>query len=141
MSVRFEFAAGPRVLHVTFEGALDDASLRHAYKEVKRYVRATNPAIGIWDMSGVTEFHASSDTVRDLGRSQPALPQPELPRFLVAPSDQTYGMARMFQGVGAAMRPQLHVVRSLQEVYDEMKIAPPKYEPVPPPAEEKAHRG
>ena len=141
MPVRFEFAAGPRVLHVTFEGVLDDASLRKAYYEVKRYTRATDPAVGIWDMSAVTEFQASSDTVRDLGRSRPALPQPERPRFLVAPSEETYGMARMFQGVGEVTRPQLHVVRSLQAVYDELKIAAPKYEPVPPPEEEKAHHG
>ena len=132
MHVRFEFALGPRVLRVSFEGVLDDAALRKAYYEVKRYVRATNPAIGIWDMSGVTEFHASSKTVRDLGRAQPALPQPDVPRFIVAPSDQTFGMARMFQGVGDATRPQLNVVRSLEEAYDQLKIAPPKYEPIPP---------
>ena len=47
MPLRFEFAAGPRVLHVTFEGVLDDASLRKAYHEVKRYTRATDPAIGM----------------------------------------------------------------------------------------------
>jgi hypothetical protein len=133
MNLRFEFAAGPRVLRAVFEGVLDDAAVRHAYRELKRYVRATDPAAGIWDMSGVTAFEVTSETVRELGRSQPALPQPAVPRFIVAPSDQAFGIARMFQEVGDAMRPQLYVVRSLQEVYERMKIAPPQYGPVAPP--------
>ncbi len=138
--MRFEFAAGPRILRVTFEGVLDDAALRHAYREVKRYGRASHPAIGIWDMSGVTEFHASSETVRDLGRAQPALPEAELPRFLVAPSDEAFGMGRMFQSIGDQSRPHLYVVRSLGEVYAQLKIEPPEYENVPPPEDEKPDR-
>jgi hypothetical protein len=133
MKLRFEFAAGPRVLRAVFEGVLDDKGLRHAYQELKRYVRATDPAVGIWDMSGVTELAITSETVRELGRAQPALPQPEVPRFIVTPTDHAFGMARMFQEIGDATRPQLKVVRSLQEVYDQVGIAPPGYEPVPPP--------
>jgi len=130
MPVRFEFAAGPRVLRAVFEGVLDDAELRHAYFELKRYVGATHPAIGVWDLSGVTAFEVSPETVRELGRSQPALREPSLPRFIVAPSAHLFGMARMFQEIGDASRPQLYVVRSLQEVYDKVKMVPPKYEPV-----------
>jgi hypothetical protein len=133
MGLYFEFAAGPRVLRAVFEGVLDDAALRHAYRELKRYVRATEPAAGIWDMSGVTAFEATSETVRNLGRSQPALPDPALARFIVAPNDHIFGMARMFQGIGEVTRPELYVVRSLQEVYERLGIAPPGYEPVPPP--------
>ncbi len=136
MNLRFEFAAGPRVLRGIFEGVLDDAELRRAYHEVRRYVRATDPAIGVWDMSGVTSFEVATETVRDLGRTQPAMSPVTAPRFIVAPSELVFGMARMFPEIGDASRPQLYVVRSLQEVYDQMKIAAPKYESVPPPAKD-----
>jgi hypothetical protein len=135
MDIRFEFAAGPRILRAVFEGRLDDASLRHAYRELKRYVRATDPAVGIWDLSGVTEFEVTSDTVRDLGRSQPAFAPVSAPRFIVASSDLAYGSARMFQSIGDESRPHLHVVRSVEDVYARLKIAPPKYEPVAPPTD------
>src|SRR6185369_8649302 len=139
MDIRFEFAAGPRILRAVFEGRLDDASLRHAYRELRRYVRATDPAIGIWDLSGVTEFEVTSDTVRDLGRSQPAFAPASAPRFIVASSDIAYGSARMFQSTGDESRPHLYVLRSLKEVYERLKIAPPNYEPVAPPEDEKPH--
>src|SRR3954467_9845051 len=107
MHVRFEFAAGPRVLRAVFEGVLDDRGLRDAYSKLEQYARATDAAVGIWDMAGVTDFKVHSDTVRELGRLQPAMPEPALPRFIVAPTDHLFGMARMFQGVGDATRPQL----------------------------------
>ena len=135
MHLRFEFAAGPRVLRGILEGVLDDDAMRHAYEQVKRYVRATEPEAGIWDMTGVTEFAVSPGTIRDIGRTPPAFGPVTAPRFIVAPSDLAFGMARIFQAVGDESRPHLQVVRSLEEVYEQLKIAPPKYEPVPPPAD------
>jgi len=136
MSLRFEFAPGPRVLRAVFEGVLDDEGIRHAYEQVRRYVRAIEPAIGIWDMSGVSSLKVSPDIIREIGRTPPSMGPVTAPRCIVAPSDLVFGMARMFQAIGDANRPQLHVVRSLQEAYELLKIAAPTYEPVPPPAED-----
>jgi hypothetical protein len=130
MKVRFEFAPGPRVLRGVFEGVLDDAALRQGYSDARRYIAATDPAAGIWDLSGVSSFEITPDTVRDLARTQPAMGVVTAPRFVVVPSDLAFGMARMFQEIGDATRPQLFVVRSLEEAYQRLKIAPPKYEPV-----------
>jgi len=89
--------------------------------------RAASAAI--MDFSKVASFNVSSQTVRDLARRPPVMPGSQ-PRFLVAPFIQIYGLARMFQQYGSEERPQLHVVRSLDEAYALLGVPEPQFEPV-----------
>jgi hypothetical protein len=52
------------------------------------------------------------------------------PRFIVAPQTHAFGLMRMFQIVGDATRPELRVVRSLDEALAALNITSPHFEPL-----------
>ena len=90
----------------------------------------TRPRASIWDLSGVTSLEVSTDAVATLARSVPALPEPERPRIIVAPSAHVFGLARMFQALGEGTRPRLRVVRTLEEACAMLGVSKPRFEPV-----------
>jgi len=49
----------------------------------------------------------------------------------VAPEPHICGTSRMFQIMGAKTRPQLHVVRSANEAYEQLQVVEPKFKPIP----------
>ena len=51
-------------------------------------------------------------------------------RVFVAPKDLIYGMARMFQILGEATRPDLPVVRTMDEAYSLLQVESPEFSPV-----------
>jgi len=51
-------------------------------------------------------------------------------RFLVVPSDYLYGLARMFQQCGSQQRPNLHVVRRVEDAYTALRVREPQFEPL-----------
>lgn len=112
------------------EGRVTDDLIQDYYRVVGKYVVRTNARAGIFDLSGVTSWEVSNETVRSLARSLPALVDSSLPRFIVAPASHLFGTARMFQMLGEKTRPQLRVVRTLAETYAALGITAPKYEPV-----------
>jgi hypothetical protein len=99
---------------------------------VADYDARTAPRAGILDMSAVTSFEVSPQTVRELAKSPPAMPDPSRPRFVVAASPQIFGMARMFELQGQATRPNLHVVRTQEEVWAVLGVRQPKFKPIQP---------
>src|SRR5208282_6511521 len=53
--------------------------------------------------------------VRELAERPPVLPDDLL--IVVAPQDEIYGMARMYEMIGSRTRDHLHIVRSLADAY------------------------
>ena len=51
-------------------------------------------------------------------------------RVIVVPIDFIFGLARMFQMLGEKTRPDLHVVRTLDEAYRLLQIESPEFRPV-----------
>ena len=102
------------------------------YRIVPQYFAALDPLAGIMDLSAVTSFEVSVQTVRNLAWSEPAMPHPERPRFIVAESSHIFGMARMFEFEGDSTRPNLYVVRSAHEAWVILGIREPQFTPVPP---------
>lgn len=51
-------------------------------------------------------------------------------RVLVVPKAIIYGMARMFQILGEKTRPDLHVVRTMDEAYRLLRVESPEFGPV-----------
>ncbi len=131
MGFFMEFDARNNILRVTLDGHVTDAMLLDAYTTVARYVASHIPCHGILDVSGVTKFAVSSNTVRELALSAPAIPV-GYTRVIVAPLDSVYGMVRMFQTLGESTRPDLHIVRTIDEAYRLLQLESPEFTPVKP---------
>jgi len=132
MSYRFEFAPKDRILRCSFDGLVTDESLLEYYGQVGKYVAHTKSRAGILNLSSVTSFEASLETVRSLARSSPAMVDVSLPRFIIAPAAHIFGIARMFQVLGEDSRPGLQVLRTLDEAYAALGVTDPEFEPLEP---------
>jgi hypothetical protein len=124
-----DFDATNNILRLALEGQVTDAILLEAYATAARYVESHAPCYGILDGSGVTKFEVSSNTVRDLAMSAPVIPAGYI-RVVVAPLDSFYGMVRMFQTLGESTRPDLHLVRTMDEAYSLLRVESPEFSPV-----------
>jgi hypothetical protein len=129
MAFAIDFDARNSILRLTLEGRLTDAVLLDAYATVTKYVAAHSPCRGITDFSGVTKLEVSSNVVRQLADTAPAIPTVHT-RVIVAPEAHVYGMARMFQILGESTRPNLHIVRSMDEAYRLLQVESPEFGPV-----------
>jgi hypothetical protein len=126
----FEFDSSNGILRCRLEGDVTDESLKECYEVACKYAALTNPGVGIMDFSNVASFNVSSQTVRELAYRAPRMLGSQ-PRFLVAPTTHMYGLARMFQQYGSDTRPEVHVVRSVDEAYTLLGVPEPHFEPVP----------
>jgi hypothetical protein len=132
MPHRFEFDSVNRILRGRFEGQMDDSSLMAFYEDIVKHVAKTDPRFVIHDLSGVDRVNISVSVIHTLANSQPAVRDPAIPRFIVAPTPYVFGMSRMFQLVGEKTRPTLYVVSSVEEVFKHLGITPPSFVPVVP---------
>ena len=128
MGFVLDFDATNNLLRVTLEGRVTDPILLDAYTSVARYVETHGPCRAIVDVSAATKFDVSSHAIRDLTRRPPAIPKGYM-RVFVAPLDSMYGMVRMFQILTELTRPELHVVRSVNEAYRLLRVESPKFGP------------
>ena len=131
MPFHFEFDANHRILRAAFSDAVTDDNLTAFYGMLSKYAAALDPLAGILDLSGVTSFEVTVHTIRKLAWSEPAMPHPDRPRFIVANSSHIFGMARMFEFEGESTRPNLHVVRSHREAFVILGIHEAQFEPLP----------
>jgi hypothetical protein len=129
LQVVMDFDARNNLLRVNIEGHVTDAILLGAYSAVANYVATHGPCRAIVDVSAVAKFDVSSDTIRSLTRRSPAIPKGYM-RVFVAPLDSTYGMVRMFQILTDLTRPDLHVVRTVDEAYRLLQVESPEFSPV-----------
>src|SRR5271170_3472929 len=117
MGFVLQFDAKDNILRGNIEGLVTDAILLDFYAELTRYIASHPPSRGILDFSSVTNFEASSGVIRQLAAAAPAFPPGQM-RVFVVPKDLLFGMARMFQMLGEKTRPELHVVRTVEEAYE-----------------------
>ena len=130
MPYHFEFDADHRILLVVLEGDVQDHDMLSGVGAIRDRVSQLNPVAGITDLSAVTAFSASGQSVR----AAAALPDPYLPntpRFLIAPVDYLFGIARMYEIVANRPNAALKVVRNRDEAYAILGIANPKFERLP----------
>src|SRR5579883_2925995 len=105
MPYHFDFDPVNRILRCRVEGVLGEEVLKECYAVTRKYLAIALPDAGVFDLSAVTSFEISARTVRLHAELPPAVPDTSLPRFIVAPNDTIFGMARMFQLLGEATRP------------------------------------
>jgi hypothetical protein len=130
MPSHFEFDSANKILRCRLEGQVTDEMLKEYYRLLEMYAAQTGPRAGILDMSSVTEFKGSTKVIRELANSRPALPDPSIPRCIVATSPEIYGIARMFELQGQDTRPNLHVVRTQKEALAILGVQEPRFEPI-----------
>ena len=83
MGFVMDFDARNNILRVTLEGQVTDAILSDGCATASRYVASHPPCRGIWNLSEVTQFEVSSDTIRELAGSSPIILQGHM-RVVVA---------------------------------------------------------
>jgi len=130
MPYHFEFDKEHKILVLVAEGVADDAEIMTANQAIAAQVARLHPSAGISDLSRVTKFDVSGDAMRTAAR-QPSPYPDSIPRFIVAPQEYVFGMARMYEIVGYRTRSNLKVVRSMREALAALGMTDlPKFEPV-----------
>jgi hypothetical protein len=124
-----DFDGKNNVLRVTLDGRVTDAIMLDTYATVARYVASRPSCRGIVNVTDVTKFEVSSSAVRQMAESAPAFPAASV-RVFIAPTSFIYGMVRMFQMLGEKTRPNLHIVRTLDEAYALLQLESPEFSPV-----------
>ena len=127
----FHFDANHNLLRHSFQGRLTDTALVEGYYKAGKYVARHPPNRIITDFSAVTSIEVSSQTVRTIASTPPKLPV-GCTRVFVTPQNSLYGMARMFQILAEKSRPDLHIVRTLDEAYRLLGITSADFIPIEP---------
>ena len=130
MPYQIDFDTTNRILRACFKGRVTDDDLREVYRFGQEHVARFDPLSGITDFSEATEVAFSPQTMRDLARTKPIMPDPSRPVIFVAPTPDLFGMARMFELEGAESRPNLHVVHTAEQAYQILKVQDPQFAPV-----------
>ena len=119
-----------RIIRVRFEGRVTDDELMDVYRLGQKLVGQLDPQAGITDFSDITTVAFTPETIYELAAAKPIMRDPNRLVVFVAPTPHVYGMARMFEILGEATRPNLHVVRTLEEAYKLLKVQEPQFEPI-----------
>jgi hypothetical protein len=130
MPIRFEFDQVNKILLLRVDGQLTDELLGEVYRAIRSYSIATDAAATIVDLSGVTKFVVSSEFVRRLAQGQPAMPNTERPRIVVAPQTDGFGLVRMFHLVGEQTRPKFSAVKTMDEALRTLQAENPEFKPI-----------
>ena len=131
MPYQFDLDPGNKILRLRYIGQISNELIKKAYKATPQAVDQTNPRAMIIDLSEVTSFDVSIQTIHELADYKPTVKDPSVPRIIVAPSTYMFGMSRMFQILGGHKRPMLQVVKSANEAYSQLDVTKPKFEPLP----------
>lgn len=129
MAYFFEYDSYREIFLVRFEGRVTDEQFREYYRVAGEHMTRLRPGATISDYSGVIDFQASVQTIRNLAHSYIAMPGSS-PRIVVVPMPHLYGLARLFQAEGEPIRSNLHVVYTLAEAYAQLGVGEPHFEPV-----------
>jgi hypothetical protein len=132
MPFDFEFDPENKIFHAKFHGPVTDESIKYFYDTITSRVSANDFRASIADFSEATSFHVTLNTIRELAALPPVDPELSRPRVIVAPTNLIYGLARMFQIIGQATRPNLHVVRKLSDAFAFLGVDTPRFQPFTP---------
>lgn len=130
MRFHFEYDPENNILLAKFTGPVNDASIRNFYQIASSLVGAVNFRASIADFSDATSFRVPRHTIRELAELPPADPDVTRPRVIVAPNVLVFALARFFQLTGKLTRPNLHVVRNLNDAFKLLEVSKPNFRPL-----------
>jgi DNA-binding NarL/FixJ family response regulator len=128
---RFEFDPTNSILQGRFEGFVSAQEVRNYYQTAVEHVARLSPRGYIIDVSAVTSTTVSTGTLLALAKLPPVLPDPQRPRFIVAPHPAAFWLMRMYELAAEVTRPNLHVVRKHAEAWAILGVREPRFEPLP----------
>jgi hypothetical protein len=120
MPVSVRIDRSRRLVVTTYSGRVTDEDVMHQVREIERNAPYEGEYRVITDFTQVTQFEISSDQIRLVAESKSPLEKAR--RLMVAPSDVAYGTSRMFQMLAGRTRPNISVVRSLDDAYKALGI-------------------
>ncbi|HKR30393.1 MAG TPA: hypothetical protein VJT08_07945 [Terriglobales bacterium] len=118
VSVRVDRAK--KLVVTTYTGQVTNEDVVQQIAEIERNLPYDGEYCAITDFTQVTHFDISSDQIRLVAESKSPLEKAR--RVMVAPSDVAYGTSRMFQMLAGRTRPNISVVRTLDEAYKTLEI-------------------
>lgn len=127
MPYHFDFDGTNKIIRARLEGIITDEILKDYYKTAAIYGARYPTFSAILDMSAVTSLSVSPQTIRELAALPPAVPDPLIPRCIIAASPDIFGLARMFDLQGSSTRPNLHVVRTEREALAILGVKHPNF--------------
>jgi DNA-binding NarL/FixJ family response regulator len=131
----FELDPENKIFQAKFHGPLTSESIKEFYRAASAAALLAMEFRGsIVDFSGATRVRATPNAIRELAALPPADPVVSRTRVIVAPNGLILALARMFQLIGRATRPNLHVVRNLSEAFTLLGVTTPRFEPILPSA-------
>ena len=131
MEFTLEFDRDHKVLLITMGKLVTEASALAAASAVRTFAGIHDPWSAIADLRAVEKIDASASFVRYLAARPPAIRRRKLV-ILVARRDETYGMSRMFQLLRGGAENHFHVVHSMDEAYELLRVRSLDLVPVPP---------
>jgi hypothetical protein len=121
-----------RVLYLRFEGLVTDEELLSRYQQALEWNSVHGYQSGVMDFTGVASFKVSVQLVRRIAEHSPVIPSESGGIVtIIAPQDEIFGFARMFEVLGSRTRPAIHVVRSLEAANHLLGVESLDLQPVP----------
>jgi hypothetical protein len=130
MSYWFSFDPKNGILRGQIEGNVTDEELKTFYETARELAVTTSPRAAIADFTAVTGFNFGRETLLELAKFDPVLPDPSLPRVILVPSTEGFGLARMFQHEIEDKRPNVHVVHKLSEACAILGVDRPEFKAI-----------
>jgi hypothetical protein len=93
------------------------------HARLARLASIGGPYAAIFDLSLVKETTIPTNIVRGLARSRPSIPMGR-PHLIVGEAPVIFGLARLFQMCGEAVKKEHEVVYTLKEAYEIVKASP-----------------
>jgi hypothetical protein len=100
-----------RILLIRFTGVVTDDVLLSGFQSVREWIAIHGDTSSITDFSEIESFEVTAAAVRQLAEGPPLVPDGYM-RIVVAPQDEAFGMARMFEMLGSESRDRVYVVRT-----------------------------
>ena len=130
MPYLFEFDPGNSLLQGRLYGRVTSDELKEYFQVGVKCIAAKRPRAGITDMTAITLFEVTPQSIRELANVPPIVASQDLLRVIVASAPDVFGMARMFESHGETTRPNLHVVKTCKEALVIVGVREPNYEPI-----------
>lgn len=114
---------------MVLEGDMEGEEFLGLNSEIRALVGRLHPLAGVADCAAIENFRVSSQTLRTAALQGSPYPG-TTPRYIVAPSDYLFGLARMYELVGDESKGKLEVVRTLEQALADLGVVDAKFEKV-----------
>ena len=124
MAARIDIYPEKALVVLTYSGEIDDKELIQPFTSLSAHPDFDPSFSEIVDFSQARDANVSTEAIRKMAQST-SLYHTAARHAVVAPQHHVYGLVRMYQTLAEATRPNLIVVRSVDEAYARLGIVPP----------------